>query len=133
VLSLALSVVGLASVFTGNFELYLERYAAEYDARGQHLRLVRAHLWALAVKAVLGVLAGSLASFFRLGDNGKANGPPPDQPASPAATASDVALQALTSEVAALRRQMEALTTRLTGAPGDLTANEPSSGEDAAG
>jgi voltage-gated potassium channel len=83
--------------------------------------------------AVLGVLAGSLASFFRLGDNGKANGPPPDQPASPAATASDVALQALTSEVAALRRQMEALTTRLTGAPGDLTANEPSSGEDAAG
>jgi voltage-gated potassium channel len=82
--------------------------------------------------AVLGVLAGSLASFFRLGDNGKANGPPPDQPASPAATASDVALQALTSEVAALRRQVEALTRRLTGAPGDL-ANEPSAGEDTAG
>jgi voltage-gated potassium channel len=82
--------------------------------------------------AVLGVLAGSLASFFRLGDNEKANGPPPDQPASPAA-ASDVALQALTSEVAALRRQVEALTRRLTGTPGDLTANEPSSGEDAAG
>jgi voltage-gated potassium channel len=83
--------------------------------------------------AVLGVLAGSLASFFRLGDNGKPNGPPPDQPASPAATASDVALQALTAEVAALGRQVEALTRRLTGAPGGLTANEPSSGEDTAG
>jgi voltage-gated potassium channel len=83
--------------------------------------------------AVLGVLAGSLSSFFRLGDNGKANGPPPDQPASAAATASDVALQALTAEVAALRRQVEALTGRLTGAHGDLTANEPSAGEDAAG
>jgi voltage-gated potassium channel len=82
--------------------------------------------------AVLGVLAGSLSSFFRLGDNGKANGAPPDQPASPAAGASDVALQALTAEVAALRRQVEALTRRPTGAPGDLTANEPSSGEDAA-
>jgi len=58
VLSLALSVVGLASVFTGNFELYLERHAAEYDARGQHVRLVRVHLWALAIKAVLGLLAG---------------------------------------------------------------------------
>jgi O-antigen/teichoic acid export membrane protein len=57
VLSLALSVVGLASVFTGNFEAYLERYAAEYDARGQHVRLLRVHLWALAVKAVLGMLA----------------------------------------------------------------------------
>ncbi len=58
VLSLALSVVGLASVFTGNFEVYLERHAAEYDARGQHVRLVRVHLWALAIKAVLGLLAG---------------------------------------------------------------------------
>jgi teichuronic acid exporter len=57
-LSLALSIVGLASVFTGNFELYLERYAAEFDARNQHERLLRAHLWALALKAVLGLLAG---------------------------------------------------------------------------
>lgn len=58
ILSLALSIVGLASVATGNFEIYLERHAAEYEARGQHLRLLRAHLWALALKAVLGFLAG---------------------------------------------------------------------------
>jgi voltage-gated potassium channel len=82
--------------------------------------------------AVLGLLAGSLASFFRPGDNGDANGSQPDQPASPAATASDVALQALTAEVAALRHQVEVLTIRLTGPPGHL-ANEPSAGQDAAG
>jgi len=58
ILSLALSFVGLASVFTGNFEVYLERHAAEYETRGQHLRLVRVHLWALAIKAVLGLIAG---------------------------------------------------------------------------
>jgi O-antigen/teichoic acid export membrane protein len=58
ILSLALSIVGLASVFTGNFEIYLERHAAEFDTRGQYLRLLRAHLWALALKAVLGFLAG---------------------------------------------------------------------------
>jgi O-antigen/teichoic acid export membrane protein len=59
IVSLALSIVGLASVFTGNFELYLERHAAEYDARGQGLKLLRVHLWALALKAVLGCLAGA--------------------------------------------------------------------------
>ena len=58
VFSLALSIVGLASVFTGNFELYLERHAAEYETRGQHVRLLRVHLWALAIKAVLGLIAG---------------------------------------------------------------------------
>ncbi|MGH7726809.1 MAG: lipopolysaccharide biosynthesis protein [Candidatus Eiseniibacteriota bacterium] len=58
ILSLALSVVGLASVFTGNFELYLERHAAEYEARGQYRLLLRVHLWALALKAVLGFAAG---------------------------------------------------------------------------
>jgi voltage-gated potassium channel len=58
--------------------------------------------------AVLGVLAGSLSSFFRLGDNGKANGAPPDQPANPAAAGSDTALAALTAEVSALRQQVEA-------------------------
>lgn len=59
ILSLALSIVGLASVATGNFELYLERHAAEFETRGQHLKLLRAHLWALALKAVLGFLAGA--------------------------------------------------------------------------
>jgi hypothetical protein len=81
--------------------------------------------------AVLGVLAGSLSSFFRLGDNGKANGPPPDQPANPAAAASDTALAALTAEVSALRQQVEALTRRLTGAPPDPTSTEPAAGEGA--
>jgi O-antigen/teichoic acid export membrane protein len=60
IVSLALSIVGLASVFTGNFELYLERHAAEYDARGQSLKLLRVHLWALALKAVLGFVAGAV-------------------------------------------------------------------------
>ncbi len=60
IVSLALSIVGLASVFTGNFELYLERHAAEYDAKGQGLKLLRAHLWALAFKAVLGFIAGAV-------------------------------------------------------------------------
>lgn len=64
ILSLALSLVGLASVATGNFEIYLERHAAEFEARGQYLRLLRAHLWALALKAVLGFLAG--AALLRL-------------------------------------------------------------------
>jgi O-antigen/teichoic acid export membrane protein len=64
ILSLALSIVGLASVFTGNFEVYLERHAAEYEARGQHLRLLRVHLWALAVKAVLGVIAGCVLYYL---------------------------------------------------------------------
>jgi O-antigen/teichoic acid export membrane protein len=58
ILSLALSLVGLASVATGNFEIYLERHAAEFETRGQSLRLLRAHLWALALKAVLGFVAG---------------------------------------------------------------------------
>ena len=64
ILSLALSIVGLASVFTGNFEVYLERFAAEYETRGQHQRLVRVHLWALAVKAVLGLLAGVVLYYL---------------------------------------------------------------------
>jgi voltage-gated potassium channel len=81
--------------------------------------------------AVLGVLAGSLSSFFRLGDNGKANGAPPDQPANPAAAGSDTALAALTAEVSALRQQVEALTRRLTGAPPDPTSTEPAAGEGA--
>jgi voltage-gated potassium channel len=61
--------------------------------------------------AVLGVLAGSLASFFRLGEgNGDAK-----PPAGTAAAPDDAALQALTAEVAALRHQVETLTQRLTG------------------
>jgi len=67
--------------------------------------------------AVLGVLAGSLASFFRLDQGETAAGPPAGEPASTAATSNDAALQALATEVSALRRQLEALTERLTGTP----------------
>jgi voltage-gated potassium channel len=81
--------------------------------------------------AVLGVLAGSLSSFFRLDDNGKANGSPPVKPASPAAAAGDAALAALTAEVSALRQQVEALTRRLTGAPAEPSSTEPAPGEEA--
>jgi voltage-gated potassium channel len=86
--------------------------------------------------AVLGLLAGSLASFFRL-DNGKsADGPPaadapPGEPAATAAPAQDAALLALTTEVSALRRQVEALTERLAGTPGGPAPERPASGEDA--
>ena len=64
--------------------------------------------------AVLGLLAGSLASFFRLDESQTDAETPVGQPAGAAATASDAALQALTAEVAALRRQVEALAQRLT-------------------
>ena len=65
--------------------------------------------------AVLGLLAGSLASFFRLDDGGDAAGSPAAEPAGTPATSSDAALAALAAEVSALRRQVEALTERLTG------------------
>ena len=67
--------------------------------------------------AVLGLLAGSLASFFRLDQGDVAPGPPAGEPATTAATSDDAALAALTAEVSALRRQLEALTERLTGTP----------------
>jgi voltage-gated potassium channel len=81
--------------------------------------------------AVLGVLAGSLASFFRL-DNGTPSGSSPaDEAEHAAATSSDAALQALAAEVSALRLQMEALTARLTGAPPGQAPQEPTGDEDA--
>jgi voltage-gated potassium channel len=81
--------------------------------------------------AVLGVLAGSLASFFRLGGNGD-NGAPAGEAAGAPATSTDAAIQALTTEVSALRRQVEALTERLAGTP-DATPPEPAPSEDAPG
>jgi voltage-gated potassium channel len=83
--------------------------------------------------AVLGVLAGALASFFRLDQNGSNAGPPAGQPADRTTTPGDAALAALTAEVAALRRQVEALTRRMSGTPPDLTSTEPAPGEDAPG
>jgi voltage-gated potassium channel len=77
--------------------------------------------------AVLGVLAGSLSSFFRLAPAEGATGPvgEADHPAAEMAVPSPVppspgvndALVALTTEVAALRDQVQALASRLS--PGD--------------
>jgi len=59
-LTLALAITGLASISTGNFEVFLERYAAEYQARGRFDLLHRAHALAVGVKVGLGVLAALL-------------------------------------------------------------------------
>jgi hypothetical protein len=83
--------------------------------------------------AVLGLLAGSLASFFRL-DNGT---PPTESPAGgPAGTTAppqDAALQALATEVSALRQQVEALTARLARTPPGPAPQGPVPGGDAPG
>jgi teichuronic acid exporter len=71
-MALALACVGFATVATGNFEMFLERYAAEYQARGLRRTLRRAHLLALGIKLGLGLVASVvlltltpwLASFF---------------------------------------------------------------------
>jgi len=74
IMTIALASVGFATAATGNFEMFLERYAAEYQANGQRRTLRRAHLLALAVKLGLGLLAGSallaltpwIAGFFAM-------------------------------------------------------------------
>ncbi len=87
--------------------------------------------------AVLGVLAGSLASFFRLdaggngGSAGANGGPAGSGSAEPAVTVSDAALQALASEVTALRYQVEALTEWITGFASGPRPAEPTPGDDA--
>ena len=50
IMTLALSFAGLATMATGNFEVFLERYAAQYQAQGRLATLRRAHLLALGVK-----------------------------------------------------------------------------------
>ena len=81
--------------------------------------------------AVLGMLAGSLASFFRLDEGETAAGSAASEPATAAAESSDAALQALTAQVSALRYQVQALTERLTGVPPGLTSEEPTPSEHA--
>jgi voltage-gated potassium channel len=82
--------------------------------------------------AVLGLLAGSLASFFRLDNGQPADGSPPADEAEPAAaTSSDAALQALAAEVTALRHQVEALASRLTGGLPGQAPQEPGGDTDA--
>jgi voltage-gated potassium channel len=80
--------------------------------------------------AVLGTLAGSLASFFRADGDEAAKQSPTGGPATTTVRSSDVA--ALAVEVSALRRQVEALTARLTGVPPAL-AQEPPPSEDTPG
>jgi voltage-gated potassium channel len=80
--------------------------------------------------AVLGLLAGSLASFFRLDNGTPSNGSKSaDESASTVADSSDAALQSLAAEVSALRRQVEALT----GTPPGLAPQEPTTDEEAPG
>jgi voltage-gated potassium channel len=65
--------------------------------------------------AVLGLLSGSLASFFRLGSGPDEGSEEEDVTA---ADTRDTALMALTNEVSALRHQVQALTERLTAEGG---------------
>ena len=82
--------------------------------------------------AVLGLLAGSLASFFRLDSGSPAAGSPPADEAEPtAATSGDAALRALTVEVSALRHQVEAMAVRLDGTPSGSAPQEPAGDQDA--
>jgi voltage-gated potassium channel len=81
--------------------------------------------------AVLGVLAGSLASFFRLDNGTSPTDSQADGPAGTTAPPHDAALQALTTEVSALRQQVEALTARLAGTVPGSTPQEAPAGEDA--
>jgi teichuronic acid exporter len=72
IMTLALACVGFATMATGNFEMFLERYAAEYQERGLRRTLRRAHLLALGIKLGLGLAASAvllaltpwLARFF---------------------------------------------------------------------
>ena len=57
ILTLALAITGFASVATGNFEVFLERYAAEYEAKGRRDLLFRAHGIAVTLKFGLGIIA----------------------------------------------------------------------------
>jgi ubiquinone biosynthesis protein UbiJ len=83
--------------------------------------------------AVLGTLAGSLASFLRFGNGNTANGSSAGEPGTTTAMPNDAPLAALATEVTALRHQVEALTERLAEPPRDLARKEPTPGGDAAG
>ncbi len=57
IMSIALGITGIATLVTGNFEIFLERYAAEYKARGWMHTLRRSLRLALILKLLLGGLA----------------------------------------------------------------------------
>jgi O-antigen/teichoic acid export membrane protein len=76
IMTLALACVGFGASATGNFEVFLERYAAEYEAKGQRRTLRRALLLALGTKVGLGLVASAallalspwLARFFKVAE-----------------------------------------------------------------
>ncbi|HTO92070.1 MAG TPA: oligosaccharide flippase family protein [Candidatus Sulfotelmatobacter sp.] len=57
IMTLALSFAGLATMMNGNFEVFLERYAAEYQAHGRLRTLRRAQFHAMGLKLALGAVA----------------------------------------------------------------------------
>lgn len=71
---LAFSVVNLATAFTGNFEMYLERFGAEYQVQGRLHTLGRAYTLALGLKLAFGLVATvlllaaapALAAFYHM-------------------------------------------------------------------
>jgi voltage-gated potassium channel len=78
--------------------------------------------------ATLGLLAGSLASFFRPDEDGaRAGSPTTDETAGSLDDSRDSAVEALTTEVSALRRQIEILSARVAGALGDQTSEPAAS------
>jgi len=81
--------------------------------------------------AVLGLLAGSLASFFRLDETKGAEAAPEGASTEPADNLVHPALEALTLQVSALRRQVDALARQQQGAGSDDPApHEPPVDED---
>lgn len=64
VFSLAFAIIGLATALSGNAEVFLERYTAEYHAQGRLSLLKRAFRMALGLKTALGiVVAAALLAF----------------------------------------------------------------------
>jgi len=63
IMTLALSFTGLATMMTGNFEAFLERFAAEYQTHGRFQTLRRAQMLAMGFKMVLGLATGIALSF----------------------------------------------------------------------
>jgi voltage-gated potassium channel len=74
--------------------------------------------------AVLGLLSGSLASFFRIDGGDTGDEASAAEAAQPNLPSRDDALEALTSEVSALRREVETLTQHLTSRQSDRASGE---------